>query len=175
MGVLGGTENGTWGARIKILGHLAILFFWSFSHWNSHWSRNFFTTMGRSWATEETKYVLRQVKQWEQLGHWEHAQSDIKNYSGIDIICHLQGYLQRIQRPDKGTMWSRAKSDVSCSGYVAPVAFWSPDKQTTMTTYFSDMKMNTWSECTRKMIDSEYDRREEKKKNCFYTWTKKYW
>ena len=95
--------------------------------------------------------------------------------SGIDIICHLQGYLQRIQRPDKGTMWSRAKSDVSCSGYVAPVAFWSPDKQTTMTTYFSDMKMNTWSECTRKMIDSEYDRREEKKKNCFYTWTKKYW
>ena len=35
---------------------------------------------------------------------WEHAQSDIKNYSGIDIICHLQGYLQRIQRPDKGSM-----------------------------------------------------------------------
>ena len=26
-------------------------------------------TMGRSWATEETKYVLRPVKQWEQLGN----------------------------------------------------------------------------------------------------------
>ena len=43
--------------------------------------------------------------------------------------------------------------------------FWSADKLTTTTTYFSDMKMNTWSECTRKMIDSEYDRREENKKN----------
>ena len=26
-------------------------------------------TMGRSWATEKTKYVLRPVKQWEQLGN----------------------------------------------------------------------------------------------------------
>lgn len=31
------------------------------------------------------------------------------------------------------------------------------------------MKMHTWSDCTRKMIDAEYDRREGKKKNCFYT------
>ena len=54
-------------------------------------------------------------------------------------------------------------------GTLRLLLFWSRDKQTIMTTYFSDMKMNTWSECTRKMIDSEYDRREEKKKNCFYT------
>jgi len=31
------------------------------------------------------------------------------------------------------------------------------------------MAMQTWSECTRKMIDAEFDRREAKKKNCFYT------
>jgi len=31
------------------------------------------------------------------------------------------------------------------------------------------MEMQTWSECTRKMIDAEFDRREGKKKNCFYT------
>ena len=67
MGVLGGTKNGTWGARIKILRPLfntntplkppfrhfgnhfgpqksdfwPFYFFWSFSHWNSHWSRKF--------------------------------------------------------------------------------------------------------------------------------------
>ena len=29
--------------------------------------------------------------------------------------------------------------------------------------------MQTWSECTRKMIDAEFERREGKKKNCFYT------
>ena len=28
-----------------------------------------FTNMGRSWATEKTKYFLRPVKQWEQLGN----------------------------------------------------------------------------------------------------------
>jgi len=31
------------------------------------------------------------------------------------------------------------------------------------------MEMQTWSECTRKMIDAEFERREAKKKNCFYT------
>ena len=51
--------------------------------------------------------------------------------------------------------------------------FLSPDKQAKQTiVYFSGMKMHTWSDCTRKMIDAEYDRREGKKKNCFYTWTK---
>ena len=65
LGVLGGTKNGTWGARIKILRPLfntntplkppfrhfgnhfgprksdfwPFFLFWSFSHWNSHWSR----------------------------------------------------------------------------------------------------------------------------------------
>ena len=32
-------------------------------------------------------------------------------------------------------------------------------------------KMQIWSECTRKMIDAEFDRREENKANCFFTWT----
>ena len=31
-------------------------------------------------------------------------------------------------------------------------------------------KMQIWSECTRKMIDAEFDRREENKVNCFFTW-----
>ena len=31
------------------------------------------------------------------------------------------------------------------------------------------MDMKTWSECTKKMIDSEYDRREKENKNCFFT------
>ena len=30
-------------------------------------------------------------------------------------------------------------------------------------------KMQIWSECTRKMIDAEFDRREENKVNCFFT------
>ena len=68
FGVLGGTKNGTSGARIKILRPLfntntplkppfrhfgnhfgpwksdfwPFYWFWSFSHWNSHWSQNVF-------------------------------------------------------------------------------------------------------------------------------------
>ena len=33
----------------------------------------------------------------------------------------------------------------------------------------SGMRMLTWSSCTRNMIDAEYDRREKKNQNCFYT------
>ena len=31
------------------------------------------------------------------------------------------------------------------------------------------MEMQVWSECTRKMINSEFDRREEKNQNCLLT------
>ena len=31
------------------------------------------------------------------------------------------------------------------------------------------MQMQTWSECTRKMIDAEFERREENNYNCFLT------
>ena len=34
---------------------------------------------------------------------------------------------------------------------------------------FKGMEIKTWSECTRKMIDAEFERREAKKENCFYT------
>ena len=30
--------------------------------------------------------------------------------------------------------------------------------------------MRTWSDCTRKMIDAEFKRREDKGENCFFTW-----
>ena len=33
------------------------------------------------------------------------------------------------------------------------------------------MEMQVWSECTRKMINSEFDRREEKNQNCLLTWS----
>jgi len=32
-----------------------------------------------------------------------------------------------------------------------------------------DMEMTTWSECTKKMIDAEFERRENKTLNCFFT------
>ena len=35
--------------------------------------------------------------------------------------------------------------------------------------YFTDMEMTTWSECTKKMIDAEFERREAKNFNCFLT------
>ena len=35
--------------------------------------------------------------------------------------------------------------------------------------FFADDKMKVWSECTRKMIDAEFDRREGKNMNCFFT------
>ena len=35
---------------------------------------------------------------------------------------------------------------------------------------FTDMEMTTWSECTKKMIDAEFERREAKNFNCFFTW-----
>ena len=31
----------------------------------------------------------------------------------------------------------------------------------------------TWSECTRKQIDAEFERREKENENCFFTWWKK--
>ena len=33
------------------------------------------------------------------------------------------------------------------------------------------MEMQVWSECTRKMISAEFDRREEKNQNCLLTWS----
>ena len=30
----------------------------------------------------------------------------------------------------------------------------------------------TWSECTRKQIDAEFERREKENENCFFTWKK---
>ena len=32
----------------------------------------------------------------------------------------------------------------------------------------------TWSECTRKQIDAEFERREKENENCFFTWKKKF-
>ena len=31
----------------------------------------------------------------------------------------------------------------------------------------------TWSECTRKQIDAEFERREKESENCFFTWRRK--
>ena len=91
MGVLGGTKNGTWGARIKILRPLfntntplkppfrhfgnhfgprksdfwPFYLFWSFSHWNSHWSR-------KKVPTWEGKVVEQKQKQfWKPWGKWQ--------------------------------------------------------------------------------------------------------
>ena len=81
--VLGGTKNGTSGARIKILRplfntntppktpiwtlwepfwtpekwFLAILFFWSFSHWNSHWSRRY-PELSFPWVKMLNSYIF---------------------------------------------------------------------------------------------------------------------
>ena len=35
--------------------------------------------------------------------------------------------------------------------------------------FFTGMEIKTWSECTKKMIDSEYERREGLNNNCFFT------
>ena len=36
--------------------------------------------------------------------------------------------------------------------------------------FFISGSQTTWSECTKKMVDAEFDRREGEMKNCFYTW-----
>ena len=66
LGMDGDTNWNEFSGKLQRGGSFSIQ---KFSHWNSHWSRKFFTNIGRSWATEETKYVLRPVKQWEQLGN----------------------------------------------------------------------------------------------------------
>ena len=95
FGYFGGTENGTLGAWIKILRPLSntntppktpISTFWEPFWTPEKWflaillilvifplkfplKPKIFITMGRSWAREKTKCVLRPVKQWEQLGN----------------------------------------------------------------------------------------------------------
>ena len=91
FGYFGGTENGTSGARIKILRPLfntntplkppfrhfgnhfgprksdfwPFYLFWSFSHWNSHWSR-------KKVPTWEGKVVEQKQKQfWKPWGKWQ--------------------------------------------------------------------------------------------------------
>ena len=38
--------------------------------------------------------------------------------------------------------------------------------------FFTGMEIKTWSECTKKQIDTEFERREASNNNCFFTWQK---
>ena len=50
-------------------------------------------TMGRSWATEETKYVLRPVKQWEQFGNMHNLiTKTFLNKNPPNVHCHQIRY-----------------------------------------------------------------------------------
>ena len=88
---LGGTENGTWGAQIKILRPLfnintplkpsfrhfgdhfgprksdfwPFYWFWSFFHWNSHWSRK--RQMERSVLQQKQKLFWNLWIKWNNL------------------------------------------------------------------------------------------------------------
>ena len=104
LGYFGGTENGTSGARIKILRSLfntntplkppfshfgnhfrprksdfwPFYWFWSFSHWNSHWSRKIFRTaegkvvhqkQNLFWKSETKWNNLKPCKSWNSKFH----------------------------------------------------------------------------------------------------------
>ena len=97
FGCFGGPENGTSGAQIKILKSLfntntplkppfsrfgnnfrprksdfwPFYWFWSFSHWNSHWSRKKSTHMWRKGRRAKTKTVLKPVHQGAKLGNMQ--------------------------------------------------------------------------------------------------------
>ena len=94
LGVLGGTENGTWDARIKILRPLfntntplkppfrhfgnhfgpwksdfwPFYWFWSFSHWNSHWSRKILRTAEGRVVYQKQKLFWKLETKWNNLG-----------------------------------------------------------------------------------------------------------
>ena len=94
LGVLGGTKNGTSGVRIKILRPLfntntplkppfrhfgnhfgprksdfwPFYLFWSFSHWNSHWSRKIVPTWEGKVAEQKQKQFWNQWTKWQNLG-----------------------------------------------------------------------------------------------------------
>ena len=94
LGVLGGTKNGTWGARIKILRPLfntntplkppfrhfgnhfgprksdfwPFYLFWSFSHWNSHWSRKIVPTWEGKVEEQKQRQFWNQWTKWQNLG-----------------------------------------------------------------------------------------------------------
>ena len=94
FGYFGGTENGTSGARIKILRPLfntntplkppfrhfgnhfgprksdfwPFYLFWSFSHWNSHWSRKIVPTWEGKVAEQKQKQFWKPWGKWQNMG-----------------------------------------------------------------------------------------------------------
>ena len=93
LGVLGGTENGTWVAQIKILRPLfntntppkppkrylrnpnrtsksdfwPFYWFWSFSHWNSHWSQKKLRTAEGVVLQQKQKVFRNLWTKWNNL------------------------------------------------------------------------------------------------------------
>ena len=97
FGYFGGTENGTWGAQIKILRPLfntntpplkppvrhfgnhfgpqksdfwPFYWFWSFSHWNSHWSRKILRTAEGRVVHQKQKLFWKSETKWNNLKPW---------------------------------------------------------------------------------------------------------
>ena len=94
FGYFGGTKNGTSGARIKILRPLfntntplkppfrhfgnhfgprksdfwPFYLFWSFSHWNSHWSQKKVPTWEGKVVEQKQKQFWNQWTKWQNLG-----------------------------------------------------------------------------------------------------------
>ena len=93
LGYFGGTENGTSGAQIKILKSLfntntplkppfshfgnnfrprksdfwPFYWFWSFSHWNSHWSRKILRTAEGRVVHQKQKLFWKSETKWNNL------------------------------------------------------------------------------------------------------------